>query len=81
MRRYFIMSIILFVALSISAQKISHEFRGISMSKALKQIEASGKDYTVNFIYNELEDFTVTTSVKNRSVTDAIRAYCEVPLQ
>jgi hypothetical protein len=43
------------------------------MSKALKQIESSTKDYTINFIYNELEDFTVTTSVKNRSVPDAIR--------
>ncbi|MBQ8066368.1 MAG: TonB-dependent receptor [Prevotella sp.] len=30
------------------------------------------RDYTVNFIYDELEDFKVTTDVKHKTLTDAI---------
>ena len=57
----------------IYAQRITHEFRSVSMSEALKLIDAASQDYTVNFVYNELEDFTVTTTVKDKSVPDAIR--------
>ena len=73
MKRYFVLLIVLFAAASIYAQKVSHEFRGVSMSKALKWIEASTKDYTINFIYNELEDFTVTTTVRDKTVPETIR--------
>jgi hypothetical protein len=73
MKRYFLLLLLCSFCLMAGAQRITYEFRSVSMSKALKLIEASTKDYSVNFIYNELEDFTVTTSIKNRSVPDAIR--------
>jgi hypothetical protein len=67
---------LLLMCLSINAvyaQKITHSFNGVSMSKALEAISSMSRDYTITFIYNELEDFTVTTRVVKQSVTDAIR--------
>jgi hypothetical protein len=63
---------ILLMCLSINAvyaQKITHSFNGVSMSKALETISSMSRDYTITFIYNELEDFTVTTRVVKQSVT------------
>ena len=55
-----------------SAQKITHTFQDIPLSDALKYIQEQATDYNITFIYDELEDFRVTTSIKNKSVTDAI---------
>ena len=55
-----------------SAQKITHTFQDVALSDALKYIQAQATDYNINFIYDELEDFRVTTNIKNKSVTDAI---------
>ena len=73
MKRYILFLIASSVALSVSAQRITHDFRDVSMSKALKIIEENTSKYKINFIYNELEDFTVTTSIGKRTVPDAIR--------
>ena len=35
--------------------------------------DRSTKDYRINFMYDELEDFTVTTSIVKRTAPDAIR--------
>ena len=55
------------------AQRITRNFQNVSMSDALKYIQQQTGNYKIVFIYNELEDFTVTTSVKNKPVPDAIR--------
>lgn len=73
MKRYILLLLLGCICSAVNAQKISHEFKSVSISEALKQIEASTNEYTINFIYNELEDFTVTTRVKSKSVPDAIR--------
>jgi len=73
MKRYILFLIAAFVAISVSAQRITHDFRDVSMSKALKIIEANTSKYRINFIYNELEDFTVTTSIDKKTIPDAIR--------
>ena len=72
-KRYILFLIASLVAISVSAQRITHDFRDVSMSKALKIIEANTSKYKINFIYNELEDFTVTTSIDKKTVPDAIR--------
>ncbi|MBR5688663.1 MAG: TonB-dependent receptor, partial [Prevotella sp.] len=43
------------------------------LSDALRQLNEQTKDYTISFLYNELEDFRVTTAVHRKSVPDAIR--------
>ncbi len=64
---------LIFLPLCAMAQKITHNFNHTSLSDALTYIAKNTKDYRVNFIYNELEDFTVTTYVVKQSVPDAIR--------
>ena len=57
----------------VHAQRITHNFRNTSMSEALTLLAKSTKDYHINFVYNELEDFTVTTNVVKRTAPDAIQ--------
>ncbi len=57
----------------ILAQRITRNFHNTSMSEALSVLAKSTKDYHINFMYNELEDFTVTTSIVKRTAPDAIR--------
>ena len=58
---------------AITAQRITHNFNNASMSDALKYIQQQTSKHKIIFIYNELEDFKVTTSVKGKSVPDAIK--------
>lgn len=58
---------------TIYAQRITRSFRNTSMSEALTILAKSTKDYRINFMYDELEDFTVTTSIVKRTAPDAIR--------
>ena len=55
------------------AQRITREYNNVSLSVALRQLNAESNDYEINFLYNELEDFRITTSVHRKSVPDAIR--------
>jgi hypothetical protein len=48
------------------------------MSEALKWINERSGEYNISFLYNDLEDFRVTTSVKNQSVPEAIRQLIEI---
>ena len=59
--------------ITVSAQRITRDFRNISLSEALKYVQSQTMNYDLIFIYNELEDFRVTTYVKNKSVPDAIQ--------
>jgi len=54
------------------AQQLTHEFRNTSLSEALIWIDKAQSSYKINFIFDELEDFTVTTSLRNASVMDAV---------
>ena len=50
-----------------------HIFHGTSLSKALIELDQSSKRYDISFVYNDLEDFTVTTSFKGLGLEDALR--------
>ena len=56
-----------------SGMRITREYNNVSLSNALRQLNAESSDYEINFLYNELEDFRITTSVHRKSVPDAIR--------
>ena len=60
-------------SMSIRAQRITRDFQNVSMSDALKYIQTQTTDYTIVFIYNELEDFRITTTVTHKTVPDAIQ--------
>ena len=57
----------------VQAQKITREYNNVSLSEALRQLNEQTEEYTISFLYNELEDFRITTSVHRKTVPDAIR--------
>ncbi len=74
MKRLFTMILLLCSLAGIAhAQRITRNFQNVSMSDALKYIQQQTGNHKIVFIYNELEDFTVTTNIKNKPVPDAIR--------
>ena len=74
MKRLLFIILLLFVHVNTAtAQRITRNFQNVSMSDALKYIQQQTGNHKIVFIYNELEDFTITTNVKNKPVPDAIR--------
>ena len=55
-----------------SAQKITQTFQNVPLSDALKYIQEQTTNYNITFIYDELEDFRVTTHLQNKPIPDAI---------
>ena len=70
------MLLLCLVAMSTKAQRLTHDFQGTSLSEALIWIDQAQDDYKLNFIFDELEDFTVSTRLENVSVRDAVRQVC-----
>ena len=64
---------LLFASTAAKAQNLTHTFRNTSLSDALIWIDNAQSNYKIHFIFDELEDFTVTTSIRNASVEDAVR--------
>ena len=54
--------------ITVSAQRINRDFYDVSLSEALKYIQEQTANYDITFIYDELEDFRVTTHVQRKSV-------------
>ena len=73
MKRIISMLVCCFVFAGVQAQKITHEYNNVSLSEALRQLNEQTEEYTISFLYNELEDFRITTSVHRKTVPDAIR--------
>ena len=54
-----LMACILCMPLDAFAQRISHIYNNVSLSEALLQLNNEQKEYVINFLYNELEDFRI----------------------
>ena len=73
MMKHFMMTLIaLFCIINVKAQKITRNYDNISMSEVLRALNEQSLEYNISFLYNELEDYRVTTNIKHKSVTDAI---------
>ena len=68
----FLLFFLLILAQHSYAQRITRQYNNVSFSAALKDLNAHQHKYTINFVYNELEDFKVTKSIRNMRVPDAI---------
>ena len=68
-----LMACILCMPLDAFAQRISHTYNNVSLSEALLGLNNEQTDYVINFLYNELEDFRITATVKNKRLPDAIQ--------
>ena len=73
MRRILIIVLCCMTMVSLRAQHITRTYRDVSIAEALRQLANESRDYTIYFLYDELENFTITTSIKNKSIPDAIR--------
>ena len=74
MDRYITLILALLLTVSTQAQKrISREYHNVPLSDALKQLSEQQTSYTIYFLYNELEDFRITTTVKNKHLPEAIQ--------
>lgn len=74
MRRFSAIIFLLYTfVLAMSAQHIQRNYHDRSMSDVLIDLDKASKRYKISFIYNELEDFTVTQNVKTANIPDAIR--------
>ena len=71
-----IVSILLFlfaITTATAQHHVTHRYDNVSLSEALRQLNSEDKHYEINFLYNELEDFRITTYVHRKTVPDAIR--------
>ena len=73
MRRIIFTFICCMLFMAATAQRITHKYNNVSLSEALRQLNEQSEEYTISFLYNELEDFRITASVHRKSVPDAIR--------
>ena len=53
-------------------QRLSKNYSETSLADVLIDLNQSQDNYRISFIYDELEDFTVTTSFKNRTIREAV---------
>ena len=64
----------LLLSVNMQAQKrISHQYNNVSLSDALSQLAEQQTDYTIMFLYNELEDFRITATIHRKTLPEAIR--------
>lgn len=74
MKPFFLLPLLgLWLSATVAAQRISRDFRDVSLAEALVSLDRASKEGRVQFVYNELEDFRVTTSVRNLDLPEAVR--------
>lgn len=73
MKQLFTIMLLLQISLSAMAQTVTANFKQTSMSEALLEIERQCKGCRINFIYDELQDFTITQNIKNQPVFESLR--------
>ena len=73
MKRIIFMIFLCAYVVSMQAQKITRHYQNESLSKVLEDLNNAYGDQTIYFIYDELEDFTVTSRFSNLSIREALR--------
>ena len=73
MMKHLVISLIaLHCFIDVQAQRVTRSYDNVSMSEALRDLNELSSDYTISFMYNELEDFRVTTHLQNKPIPDAV---------
>ena len=73
MKPYIFTALFCVLTLCAQAQKISRNYQNESLSKVLEDLNVAASDKTIYFIYDELEDFTVTSHFTDLPIKEAIR--------
>ena len=73
MKKYLFAAWLCVLTLCAQAQRISRHYQNESLSKVLADLNVATSDKTIYFIYDELEDFTVTSHFDDLPIKEAIR--------
>ncbi len=73
MRRTLFLLLLCVMGCQLRAQRITRQYNNVSMSEALKELNRLQDKFVINFIYDDLEDFKVTTHVRNLPLPDALQ--------
>ena len=63
----------LLLCFNMHAQRITQSYNNVSLADALRQLSEQQTGYTIMFLYNELEDFRITTTIKRKTLPEAIQ--------
>lgn len=72
MKRLLILLLLCVVFGMAYGQKITRSYQGESLSRVLEDLNAATTRYEIAFVYNDLEDFTVTCDFKRLSLEEAL---------
>ncbi len=72
MKQFFFIIIAICCYTNTYGQHINRNYDDVSMSEVLCDLNQLSRDYNINFLYNELEDFRVSTHIKHKSFIDAV---------
>lgn len=73
MRKILFIAMLCGFTLCANAQRLSRNYQNLSLSKVLTDLNTASSEKTIYFIYDELEDFTVTCHFRNLTIEEAIR--------
>ncbi len=73
MKKFYILFLLCLTALLAQAQQVNRNYNRQSMSEVLKDLDRLSTRYRISFIYNELEDFSITKHVVAPSLPKAIQ--------
>lgn len=72
-QRLFLLAWTLCTLCPLAAQRITRSYHRVPLPQVLADLERASRRYTINFIYDELEDFTVTVQLRGRTIPEAVR--------
>ena len=72
MKIIIILLLLCVIASGAESQTISRQYKDLSLSKVLEDLNAVTESHNISFIYNDLEDFTVTCNFKYLSLEEAL---------
>ena len=73
MKRLLIILIACLLSTTGMAQRITRTYNNTPLSDALRELSQQPSGYTLYFLYDELEDFRITATIKNKKLPDAIQ--------
>ena len=72
MKKILILLLLCAAVSSAQGQKITRDYQSQSLSRVLEDLNAATSRHEISFVYNDLEDFTVTCRLDQASLEDAL---------
>ena len=72
MRRIFYILFLIAAVHTAVAQRVTRNYTKQSMADVLIDLSKATSNYRINFLYNELEDYTITKQINNKTIPEAV---------